>query len=223
MDKRPESRVSADIPVRMWGMDADGRPFFQNALAGNLSSRGAQLTRIRHTLKIGDIIGIQHGEIKARFTVIWVKNSVAPGRNEAGVEILAQQPSPWGEITKESRRTEVKATGAERRKFVRHKVLFPLDISFPGPQRAHMQCNSSDMSARGCYVDSLVPLSLGTPVTVTFWIDSDKIQTSGVVRTSDPGVGMGIEFTALEAHIQQRLQEYLEKIDHGFANAASRG
>jgi hypothetical protein len=32
---------------------------------------------------------------------------------------------------------------------------------------------------------------------------------------------MGIEFTALEAHIQQRLQEYLEKIDQGFAKAAS--
>jgi hypothetical protein len=85
-----------------------------------------------------------------------------------------------------------------------------------------MQCNSSDMSARGCYVDSLVPLSLGTPVTVTFWIDSEKIQTNGVVRTSDPGVGMGIEFTALEEHIQQRLQAYLETIDHGFASAASR-
>ena len=223
MDKRPESRVSADIPVRVWGMDADGRPFFQNALAGNLSSRGAQLSRIRHALKIGDIIGIQYGEIKARFTVIWVKNSVAPGRNEAGVEILAQQPSPWAEVTKESRRTEVKTTASERRRFARHKVLFPLDISFPDPHRAHMQCNSSDLSGRGCYVDSLVPPSIGTPVIVVFWIDSEKIKTNGVVRTSDPGVGMGIEFTALEEHIQQRLQAYLEKTDQGFASAARRG
>ena len=44
-----------------------------------------------------------------------------------------------------------------------------------------------------------------------------------MVRTSDPGVGMGIEFTSLEAQIQQRLQEYLEKMDKGFSRAATEG
>jgi hypothetical protein len=34
---------------------------------------------------------------------------------------------------------------------------------------------------------------------------------------------MGIEFTALEGHIQKKLQAYLEKIDQGFASAASQG
>jgi hypothetical protein len=70
-------------------------------------------------------------------------------------------------------------------------------------------------------VETFVPLSLGTEVIITFWIDSEKIKTNGIIRASDPGVGMGIEFTALETHIQQRLQEYLEKIDQGFAKAAS--
>jgi len=31
---------------------------------------------------------------------------------------------------------------------------------------------------------------------------------------------MGIEFTALEEQIKNRLQAYLEKIDQGFASAA---
>jgi len=34
---------------------------------------------------------------------------------------------------------------------------------------------------------------------------------------------MGIEFTALEEHIQQRLQAYLEKMDRGFSKAATEG
>ena len=59
-----------------------------------------------------------------------------------------------------------------------------------------MQCTATDMSARGCYIESLVPLMIGCSVFVTFWLDSDKIRTSGIVRASDPGVGMGIEFTA---------------------------
>src|SRR5258708_17016229 len=118
MEKRPELRVSADIPVRVWGMDADGRPFFQSAMANNLSSEGAQLTHIHHTLKVGDIIGIQYGEKKARFNVIWAKSSVAPGRNQAGVRILAQQPIPWGEVTEGSPRKEVnERRDAEKRRF----------------------------------------------------------------------------------------------------------
>ena len=66
MEKRPESRITADIPVRVWGMDADGKPFFQNATASNLSSEGALLARIHHTLKQGEIIGVQYGDKKAR-------------------------------------------------------------------------------------------------------------------------------------------------------------
>src|SRR6202050_3542653 len=72
MDKRPETRIEAQILVRVWGMDADGRPFFQNANAGNISSDGAQISGIAHPLKAGDIIGVQHGDKKASFTVIWV-------------------------------------------------------------------------------------------------------------------------------------------------------
>jgi len=224
MDKRPETRISAEIPVRIWGMDAAGKPFFGTAMAGNLSAAGAQLTHIRHTLKVGDTIGIQYESTKARFEVMWAKASVAPGRNEAGVRILANQPVPWGEITAAAianRPAITKATrGSEKRRFARHKVQFPLTISFPDGQRAHMQCTATDMSARGCYIESLVPLAIGCSVFITFWLDSDKIRTSGIVRASDPGVGMGIEFTTLADQIQARLQAYLEKIDQGFASAA---
>jgi hypothetical protein len=220
MDKRPETRVEADIPVRIWGMDADGRPFFQNALAGNLSSEGAHLSHINHTLKIGDIIGIQYGEKKSRFHVIWIKDSVAPGRNQAGVRVLAPQSVPWD--TPEARTPQAKPVqGREKRRFARHRVQFPLQISFPDQQRAHMQCNATDMGGRGCYVETMLPLHIGMNVIVTFWVDSEKITTNGIVRASDPGVGMGIEFTSLETPLQQRLQEYLEKIDEGFAARAA--
>jgi len=52
---------------------------------------------------------------------------------------------------------------------------------------------------------------------LTFWIDSEKIQTTGLVRASDPGVGMGIEFTELDDHFQQKFQHYLDKLNEGLA------
>jgi PilZ domain-containing protein len=224
MEKRPESRVSADIPVRVWGMDADGRPFFQSATACSLSPQGAKLWHMRHTLKAGEIIGIQYGDKKARFEVVWVKSSVLPEASEAGLRLLANQSIPWAEVTnEEGSAAPARNRSDEKRRFLRHKVLFPIEISFQDERRSHMQCNATDIGGRGCYVESLVPLQLETQVIITFWIDSEKMKTSGVVRTSDPGVGMGIEFTALEAHIQQRLQEYLDKLDKGFASAATQG
>ena len=86
-----------------------------------------------------------------------------------------------------------------------------------------MQCSATDIGGRGCYVETRLPLPIGSAVVITFWLDSEKIRTNAMVRTSDPGVGMGIEFTTLGEHIQQKLQEYLEKVDKGFAKAATEG
>jgi len=36
-----------------------------------------------------------------------------------------------------------------------------------------------------------------------------------VVRTRDPGVGMGIEFIGLSEDIKVRLQDHIEKLDPG--------
>jgi len=78
-----------------------------------------------------------------------------------------------------------------------------------------MQTNATDIGGRGCYVETLLPLQLGTKVKIMFWMDSEKVQTSGVVRASDGGVGMGIEFTQLDNQVQDRLQKHLEKLDAG--------
>jgi len=187
-----------------------------------LSSDGAQLSHISHSLKAGDIIGIQYGDKKARFEVVWVKPALVPERSNVGVIIRPPQTVPWEEVTSGNRPEVVKApAGAEKRRFTRHKVQFPIQIGFADNRRSHMHCSSTDIGGRGCYVESLVPLHINSEVIIAFWIDSEKITTTGIVRASDPGVGMGIEFTSLEAHIQKRLQAYLEKIDQGFASAAT--
>jgi len=216
MDKRPETRVATVILVRAWGMDADGRPFFQNANATNLSSEGARILGISHPLKTGDVIGVQHEDKKARFKVIWVIDSGVARQIEAGVQVLPNQQVPWQALT-QNEKVDV-APAKNKRKYVRHKVLFPLEIGFEDSRRTHMQTNATDIGGRGCYVETLLPLPIGTRVKITFWMDSEKIQTSGVVRASDGGVGMGIEFTQLDNQIQDRLQKHLDKLDEGLAS-----
>jgi len=218
MENRPETRIEADIPVRIWGMDADGRPFFQSASAGNISSDGAMISRVNHKLKTGDIIGIQYGDRKARFRIIWVVDGGLGRNTEAGVQILEHQTSPWLDLAKPIVGNSTRYKGNNKRRFTRHKVLFPIEIAFHDHRRAHMQTNATDIGGRGCYVETLVPLTVGTEVIIIFWMDSEKIRTTGVVRASDPGVGMGIEFTTLDTHIQERLQSMIERMDESLGN-----
>jgi hypothetical protein len=57
---------------------------------------------------------------------------------------------------------------------------------------------------------------------VDFWIESEKISTSAVVRTSDPGVGNGVEFIGLPPDTKQRLQDHFDKIDPLLVNTFDR-
>ena len=211
MGDRPEIRAETQIHVRVWGMDADARPFSQNAIANNISGEGAQILGINHLLKAGDIIGIKHGEKKARFKVVWVTDAGTLRKIEAGVQIVEGQENPWQEIANPEEFTF--APGKIKRRFVRHKIQFPIQIGLADTQRARMNTNATDIGGRGCYVETLLPLPLGTQGTITFWMDEEKVQTTAVVRASDPGVGMGIEFTTLDTHVQEQLQQFLDKMD----------
>jgi hypothetical protein len=73
-----------------------------------------------------------------------------------------------------------------------------------------MKTQTADCNGRGCYVETLLPLPVGKNLHISFWLDSEKVTTSAIVRTCDGGVGMGIEFTGLDEAAQQRLQRQVE-------------
>jgi hypothetical protein len=103
-----------------------------------------------------------------------------------------------------------------RRKFQRHNVSFPLEFR---DERVNtpMRVNATDISGNGCYVETAMPLEISTTLKVDFWIDQERISTTASVRTRDPGVGMGIEFTGLPQDTKNRFQAHLDKIDPGIS------
>jgi hypothetical protein len=177
MDDKPQIRAETQIHVRVWGMDADAHPFSQNAVANNISGKGAQILGINHPLKAGDIIGIKHGEKKARFKVVWVTDAGTLRKIEAGVQIVEGQESPWREIANLEELTL--APGKIKRRFVRHKIQFPIQIGLGDTERARMNTNATDIGGRGCYVETLLPLPLGTQGTITFWMDEENRGRNG--------------------------------------------
>ena len=209
METRSDSDI-ADILVRVWGM-AGGHAFFQNVYARHLSQTGALLANVEHPLEPQDVIGVQYGDKKARFRVLRVSDGGLPQRIYAEVQLLEGQHCPWEQNLAEPQ-ASISSTSHNKRRFPRLKVRFPLELRPDRPGAAPMLTNSADISGWGCYVETLVPPPLGTHFGVILWIDGERVATNGVVRASDPGVGMGIEFAGLEDQIRERLQRLLAKL-----------
>jgi hypothetical protein len=72
-----------------------------------------------------------------------------------------------------------------------------------------IRITASDIGGSGCYVETLSPSPIGASFHAELWIGPEKVRTRALVRTSDPRVGMGIEFVGLKTEDQQRLQAYL--------------
>jgi len=225
MPNEPEPRVDVNLPIRVFGMDAEGRPFSQKAQARNISLHGAKVAGLEKQLKPGDVVGVQFGEQKTRCKVIWIVDA-GPQKIEAGVKMVEGQPCPWQKEMEtpqaaappprslpksedkpsEAKAAEGKPTG-DKRKFPRQKVPFPIEIRDEQGGGAAMKTRTADVNGSGCYVETMMPLPIGKIVTITFWLGSEQISTPATVRTCDGGVGMGIEFTGLDQATQGRLQQ----------------
>jgi len=211
VDHHSEPRLSVDLPVRIWGMSADGRPFSQHARAHNISSEGAMISGVEDELKVGDVIGVQCDEKKTRCTVVWVVNTGPVKKNQVGVKLVAEQECPWKNYLPLDGAT-VSIGASNRRRYHRHKISLPVELR-DERVNAPLRINATDVSGNGCYVESMLPLPLGTVLRVDFWLDAEHVNITAVVRTCDPGVGNGIEFTGMPNEMKERMQAYLEAID----------
>jgi hypothetical protein len=209
-------RATLDLKVRVWGMGANNQPFFQNAMAQNVSATGACIYGIEPELNIGDVIGVQYEAKKARCRVVWVVNAGALKKTQVGVQLVADQDCPWALALpadmKPDERTQQRHDN--RRKFMRHKISYPLEMRderVNTPLRVH----ATDISGNGCYVETVMPLAVGTALRIDLWIEDKRISSTALVRTKDPGVGMGIEFTGLQEEDKKEFQAHLDKLDPG--------
>jgi hypothetical protein len=213
-------RATLDLRLRVWGMGADNQPFHQNANAQNVSLTGACICGLDHQLKVGDVIGVQYENKKARCKVVWVMEAGALKKVQVGVQLVADQECPWiSQLPAEMRADKPVISPDNRRRFQRHKISFPLEFR---DERVNtpMRVNATDISGNGCYVETVMPLAVSTVLKVDFWIDQERIATTATVRTRDPGVGMGIEFTGLPDDSKKRFQAHLDKLDPGISKPA---
>jgi len=82
-----------------------------------------------------------------------------------------------------------------------------LSSSFP------IQGETTDVSLGGCYVATTFPLAVGTPVDFSIWVGTTRIACKAVIRTSDPGVGNGLQFVDLDQLSTEVLCRHLNSLE----------
>src|SRR5215469_1993648 len=70
----------------------------------------------------------------------------------------------------------------------------------------------SDLSLFGCHIIALKPFSRGAKIRVTIVHENASFHAMGKVVHSEPGAGMGVEFTSIEGNGQQILEKWIDKL-----------
>jgi len=97
IDRRREPRIESSLSVLIWGLDAQGLRFAQPAFARNISGNGALLSGVECLVRPGDLIGVQHGAKRARFRVVWARDSGNGEKIRVAVQKLESEGCPWPE------------------------------------------------------------------------------------------------------------------------------
>jgi hypothetical protein len=94
-DRRREPRTEVDLALTVWGIDTKGDRFLQLAHARDISLSGALLSGLDAELRSGDVIGILYAGKKARYRVVWVRESENGLKVQAAVHRIAPDECPW--------------------------------------------------------------------------------------------------------------------------------
>lgn len=219
-----ELRIPMQLEVRIWGMDSSGKPFSQLAHTLDISGRGARLAGITGPKQQGDIIGVQHGNQKARFQVMWVGEEGTAAQGQIGIQCMDAGRCLWAEALKSTpdqfgQGPEILSPGTtvavpvpggegetrvERRRYPRYQCAGGMKLRKEGTELGTW-AKLTDIGLGGCYAELMSPLPLQTPVDFLIQVDDLEIRGRGMVRTTHPSVGNGVAFTQMSAEDWKRL------------------
>lgn len=103
------------------------------------------------------------------------------------------------------------AAEIDRRLDLRHQFTTEATVT-EETSRARMSTRTADIGRGGCFVDTLVPLPVGSNVRMTLYRGKETLETPGVVIYSQSGLGMGIAFGDISPEQRVTLERWLTEL-----------
>jgi hypothetical protein len=100
----------------------------------------------------------------------------------------------------------------DRRRDPRHSVKVQIELREESSD-VPMRMSTTDLSRGGCYVELMLTLPIGTPVTAKLWLSDHPVRVRGRVVTVHPQFGNGIKFLEFEDDGKKVLAQYLDAIN----------
>jgi PilZ domain len=112
-------------------------------------------------------------------------------------------------ILRNDNQPNLEAPQIDRRTSPRHTVNVQIEIRVEG-EAVPLRLETTDLSRGGCYVQVMIPLSVGLRVQAKLWLDGTPIVIRGLVVTRHPQFGNGIVFVDFESDAEPTLNRYLD-------------
>jgi hypothetical protein len=210
MATRRQTRKEVTLSVRVYGTDANGRPFSECVSTVNVSLEGAMIEGIHRPIKAGEVIGLSYGKNKARFRVQWVGQPGTVQQGRMGIQNVIPGNCVWDVPLPQTGVDEQGRTLAAPRPQPRMKCSTSAELRPLG--EAPVWSKIGDISEGGCFVEMMIPLKPGTRLKISLWLKNDKVAAEGVVANSRPGFGVGIRFTEMSPQDIERLRQFVKSL-----------
>jgi len=209
---RNAKRIAVAYPVRLWGMDATGRPFIEVATTLNVSRSGVLLKGVPTDLVAGDVIGLRAGDQKCRFRVVWVGQEGTPDEGHLGLQSLEPELHIWDvNLPAYSIDIYTRPLEHERRLISRLKCLVSAEVGSDN-SAGRVRALITDISPGGCYVSMQEPFSLEAKLTIAVWLDQrNRLWIDGIVISHHLGLGMGVKFLNLSRKNLEDLTQFIDQ------------
>ena len=97
---------------------------------------------------------------------------------------------------------------SDRRQSIRGTLFTEVQYEGAG---INAQTRISDLNVSGVFIDAMSPLPVGAALKLVFTLPGgQRVATEGVVRHSQPGIGMGVEFFGLKPEDAKLIQQTIE-------------
>ena len=97
LSERVEKRLVIALSIRVYGMGSDGKPFNQQVHTLDITRDGARMDGLPQ-IAIGEIVGVQYGEEKSRYKVIWVGEPGGKREGQIGVQVVQAGLALWHKV-----------------------------------------------------------------------------------------------------------------------------
>lgn len=228
MGRRSEQRIVVLIPVTVRGSDDRGTPFELKAETCDISVSGARLRGLASVATPGLKIEVECKGKKAWYRIDWVGKTRTLSANQVGIRLIEEGKYIWGIPPKEwsadtfdpaplhgydrsslpgipQKASQVLHTGEDRRRFPRKTYRIETLVTSED-SIAKQSGKITDISLGGCYVEMIGPLPINSVIELDLTAGDSPLHLSGIVRSSQAGFGMGIEFKGMSPIDYEKLR-----------------